>query len=156
MKFDSMTMAAEGPVAADVPQDGNASIDMTTFAPFFLIDGSCKALVLFEVNFREKAYIFKERAEEGWTGNGLDWNSVAQLVIAERLPKLADQFKYDSNVGFFYVSGTIASLTLLGYTLKIAFDDDHVLRDILFRAKLHDSGRGGATENLGSTSAQLR
>jgi hypothetical protein len=138
MDLDTMTTVFEGPTAVDIQQSENASIDMTTFKPFFLIDGYCKALVMFESNFKGKAYIFKERAEEGWTGNGLDWNSVAQVIIAEQLPKLADKFKFDSNVGLFSASGDIASLTLLGYTLKITFDDEHVLRDILFRTKLQD------------------
>ena len=138
MDLDTMTTAFEGPTTVGIQQGENASIDMTTFAPFFLIDGRYKALVLFESNFKGRAHIFKERAKEGWTGNGLDWNSVAQAVIAEKLPKFADKFTFDSNVGFFSVSGDLASLTLLGYVLKITFYDEHVLRDILFRAKLQD------------------
>lgn len=138
MKFDTMTRTDEAPEIVGIQRNGNDLVDMTTFAPFFLIDGNCRALVMLDASFAEKAHIFEERAEEGWSGNGLDWNSVAQVIIAEQLPKLASEFIFNSDVEFFSVSGTMASLTLLGNALKITFDDEHILRDILFRAKLQD------------------
>lgn len=138
MKLDTMTRIAEDPAIVGMPQGKSDLVDMTTFAPFFLIDGSCKALVLLDSSFEEKAEIFKERAELGWTGNGLDWNSVAQVIIAEQFPHLTDELTFASDADIFSVSGSKASLTVLGLALKITFDDDHILRDILFRAKLHD------------------
>ncbi|HWX02547.1 Imm51 family immunity protein [Collimonas sp.] len=137
MKLDSMTRTAERPAIVGIQRDRSDLVDMTTFAPFFLIDGSCRALVLLDASFQEKAHVFEERGDEGWSGNGLDWNSVAHVIIAEQLPKLANEFTFSSDADFFSVSGTMASLTLLGNALKITFDDEHVLRDILFRAKLH-------------------
>ncbi|PFH07804.1 immunity protein 51 of polymorphic toxin system [Collimonas sp. PA-H2] len=138
MSLDTMTSITEGPAIVGIQRDRSDLVDMTTFAPFFLIDGSCRALVLLDASFEEKAHIFEERSAEGWTGNGLDWNSVAQVIIVEQLPKLADELTFDSDASLFSASGDIASLTLLGNALKITFDDEHVLRDILFRAKLHD------------------
>lgn len=114
------------------------AVDNTTFAPFVLIAGNCKTLVLFDLNFEKKAHIFRERAEEGWTGNGRDWNAVAKVVIAEQLGEFSDEFTFDSDASLFVISGTRPHLTKLGNALKIVFDDDHILRDILFRAKLHD------------------
>ena len=153
MKLDTMTRTAEEQAIIGMPQGKSDLVDTTTFTPFFLIDGSCTALVLLDSSFEEKAHIFQERAEEGWTGNGLDWDSVAQVIIAEQLPHLAEELTFTSDADIFSVSGTRANLTMLGLALKITFDDDHILRDILFRAKLHDSGRSAITESLGSTPA---
>ncbi|AMP15741.1 Imm51 family immunity protein [Collimonas pratensis] len=138
MKLDTMTRTVENQAIIGMPQGKNELVDMTTFAPFFLIDGSCQALVLLDSSFEEKAHIFQERAEEGWTGNGLDWKSVAQAIIAEQLPQLTEELAFTSDADIFSVSGSRASLIMLGLALKITFDDDHILRDILFRAKLHN------------------
>lgn len=125
------------PSIACMQQEKNEAVDNTTFAPFILIAGNTKTLVLFDSNFEKKAHIFRERAEEGWTGNGRDWNAVAQVVIAEQLTELADKFTFDSDANLFFISGTRPHLAMLGQALKIVFDDDHILRDILLRAKLH-------------------
>jgi hypothetical protein len=138
MKLDTMTRIAEDQAIIGMPQGKSDLVDMTTFTPFFLIDGSCKALVLLDSSFEEKAHIFEEQAEKGWAGNGLDWTSIAQVIIAEQLPQLADELTFTSDADVFSVSGSKASLIKLGLALKITFDDDHILRDILFRAKLHD------------------
>jgi len=138
MKVDPTTSMAPGSPRASMPPGITESVDKTTFSPFILIDGNFKALVLFDSHFADRAYIFKERAEEGWTGNGCDWNAVAEVVIAEQLPQLADEFTFDSDANLLSISGTITNLTVLGHALKIVFDDDHILRDILFRAKLQN------------------
>lgn len=138
MKVDPTTSMAPDSSRASMPQEKTESVDKATFSPFILIDGNFKALVLFDAHFEDRAHIFKERAEEGWTGNGYDWNAVAQAVIAEQLPQLADEFTFDSDANLLSISGTIMNLTVLGHALKIVFDDDHILRDILFRAKLQD------------------
>ncbi|MGB7196422.1 MAG: Imm51 family immunity protein [Collimonas pratensis] len=122
----------------NMQQGKSDTVDNTTFAPFVLIAGNCEALVLFDFNFEKKAHIFRERAEEGWTGNGRDWNAVAQVVIAEQYAQLSDKFTFDSDASLFFISGTKPHLTMLGNALKTVFDDDLILRDILFRAKLHD------------------
>ncbi|HWW06380.1 Imm51 family immunity protein [Collimonas sp.] len=138
MKVDLIvTTAQDSPIICMQPE-GNESVDSTTFAPFILICGNCTALILFDFYCETKAHIFKERAGEGWTGNGRDWNSVAEVVIAEQLPQLADAFTFDSDASFFAIAGTKTNLTVLGHALKIVFDDDHILRDILFRARLQD------------------
>lgn len=119
-------------------QGESDAVDNITFAPFILIGGECTALVLFDFNFEAKEQIFKERAEEGWTGNGRDWNAVAEVVIAEQFPQLAGELTFDSDAYLFSISGSRTNLAKLGNALKIVFDDEHILRDILFRAKLHD------------------
>ena len=138
MKVDPTTNIAYGSSGASMPRGKTESVDITTFWPFILIDGDFKVLVLFDSHFEDKAHIFKERAEEGWTGNGCDWNAVAQAIIAERFPQLANEVIFESNTNLLLISGTTTSLTVLGHALKIVFDDDHILRDILFRAKLPD------------------
>jgi len=136
MKIDPITNLAQEPARVCLQQKEKESADITTFWPFILIEGNCTALVLFAPDFEAKAPIFKERAKEGWVGNGRDWNSVAQAIVKEQFHQLANEFTFDSDAGHFATYGTKVNLTVLGYALKIAFDDDHILRDILFRAKL--------------------
>jgi hypothetical protein len=138
MKVDPIITTTQDSPIVGRRQGGAEPIDNTTFAPFILVDGSCTALILFDFYFETKAHIFKERVGEGWTGNGRDWHSIAEVVIAEQLSQLADVFTFDCDANFFAISGTKTNLTVLGHALKIVFDDDHILRDILFRAKLQD------------------
>lgn len=114
----------------------DSTVDNLKFAPFMLIDGSPTSLVLFDFHFERKAHIFKEHAEPGWSGSGRDWNAVAQVIVAEQLPEAAGKLNFDSDASLFSVSGDKAAVVKLGSALKIAFDDEHVLRDILFRATL--------------------
>lgn len=136
MKIDSKISASSATPIVCMQQEGSEPVDNVTFAPFILINGACTALILFDFHFKTKSYLFEERKEEGWSGGGRDWNAIAQVIIAEQFPQLADRLVFDSDTSLFSISGTKADLTVLGHALKIAFDDDHILRDILFRAVL--------------------
>ncbi|GAC1319070.1 MAG: hypothetical protein NVS3B11_00550 [Collimonas sp.] len=142
MKIDQMANLAQDSAKVCMQQKEKESVDITTFSPFILIEGNCTALVLFDSSFEAKAHIFKEHAEEGWTGNSRDWSAVAQAVVAEQFPQLADEFTVDSDANLLSIFGTTPNLTVLGHALKIVFDDDHILRDILFRAKLPEQRSG--------------
>jgi Immunity protein 51 len=115
---------------------GDSTVDNLKFAPFMLIDGRPASLVLFDFHFELKARVFKAHARQGWSGNGRDWEAVAQVIIAEQLSATTGKFNFDSDATLFSVSGEKADVMKLGSALKTVFDDEYVLRDILFRARL--------------------
>lgn len=84
----------------------------------------------------EKLHVFEERADEGWSGNGYDWNSIAQVVLSEQLPDLQDEISFDPEAGMFSAQGSRPVLERLGAAMSSAFQNDEILRDLLSRAEL--------------------
>jgi len=121
-----------------LPAVADTTIDRRQFAPFMLIDGRLASLLLFDSHFEPKAGIFRE--QPGWCGNGRDWHAVAQQLIAEQLPESAGKFTFDSDASLFSVAGEKAEVSKLAGTLKMVFDDESLLRDILRRASLPGTG----------------
>jgi len=69
--------------------------DGTSYAPFILSGKDGKYWLLLSGNHMvEKSSIFEAHGE-GWLGNGYDWNSIAQVVMAERLPELDGELDFD-------------------------------------------------------------
>lgn len=118
------------------PTAGDSTVDKLTFAPFMLVDSMPASLVLFDFHFDAKAQVFQEQAAQGWRGSGRDWEALARLLIAEQLPEAAGKFSFDSDASLFSVAGEKADVMKLARALKIAFDDEAVLRDMLRRAVL--------------------
>jgi len=113
--------------------------DRTTYAPFVLMDeGKYRSLFLSDQFMADKFQIFDERAAAGWTGNGYDWNAIAQVVVAEQLPDLKDQFTYDPEAGMFSASGPRLALERLGTALQAVFQNDATLRELLKRVQPND------------------
>lgn len=123
------------------PTDNNASdtdrTDKTSYAPFVFVDeGAHRSLILSDQHMEVKFPIFDEKAGDGWSGNGYDWQSVAQVIVAERLPEFASELSFDSEAGMFAATGSRAALEKLGTAMQSAFRDDAALRDVLSRAEL--------------------
>lgn len=111
--------------------------DRTSYTPFILMDeGSSRSLFLSDRYMVEKTHIFEERADEGWNGNGYDWNSIAQVLVAEQLSDLKDELEFDPEAGMFSALGPRPALERLGLALAAAFHDESILRDLLSRAQL--------------------
>lgn len=111
--------------------------DRNSYAPFILMDrGGYRSLLLAEPGMEAKAHVFAERAAEGWSGNGYDWGSIAQVVVAERLPQLQGRLSFDPEAGMLSVSGERADLETLGTALRAVYRDDNDLRELLARAEL--------------------
>lgn len=111
--------------------------DRTTYAPFILMDAKGhRALLLTDEHMLEKTHVFEERADEGWSGNGYDWTSVADVIVAERMPELDGALERDPEAGMLSVIGPRAALERLGTELAQAFRDEDRLRDLLSRAVL--------------------
>lgn len=111
--------------------------DDSTYAPFVLMDtGVYRSLLLSDRHMLIKSHIFDERADEGWCGNGYDWNAIAQVVLAEQLPDLANELSFNPEAGMFSVSGSRSALEKLGVAMHAVFHNDNAIRDLLSRAEL--------------------
>ncbi|MEO6921208.1 MAG: Imm51 family immunity protein [Collimonas sp.] len=115
----------------------NLVTDSTTFMPFILIDGHCRALVMFDHYMAEKMHVFAERAGEGWSGNGDDWTSFAQILVVEKLFLSTEQVTYDSDADMFSARGTRSILEKLGFELQAIFKNDDAIRNLMSRVKVN-------------------
>ena len=113
-----------------------SNIDRSTYAPFLMMenDSGSFSLILSDHHMVEKCPIFEEN--EGWLGNGYDWNSVAQVVMAERLSDLEGKIDFDPEAGMFCAYGPRAPLDKLAAEMHKVWVDDSQLRDLLSRAEL--------------------
>ena len=68
----------------------------TAIAPFSWVEGETSvSLCLYDVgSFKQD--VFDRRADNGFEGNGgYDWASLARVFLAERLPQLEQQVRFD-------------------------------------------------------------
>jgi hypothetical protein len=107
--------------------------DSATFLPFILIDGHCRALVMFDSHMAFKRHIFLERSIEGWTGNGNDWTALAEVVVAECLCALTEPVAYDSSPDLFSARGCRSALEKLAFQLQAIYRNDDAIRDLMSR-----------------------
>lgn len=114
----------------------SSTTDSTTFLPFILIDGHSRALVMFDHHMALKYPIFAERAQDGWTGNGHDWTSLAQVIVAEQLCPTSEPIIYDSDADMFSARGSRSSLEKLGLELQAIYQNDDAIRDLMSRVTL--------------------
>ena len=107
--------------------------DNATFAPFILIEGDCRALVMFDYSMTLKSPIFLERSTEGWTGNGCDWTLLAEIVTAECLCPLTEPVTFDSDADLFSARGCRLTLEKLAFQLQAIYCNDDAIRDLMSR-----------------------
>ncbi|MDD3484179.1 Imm51 family immunity protein [Azovibrio restrictus] len=111
--------------------------DKATYAPFILLESQeFRSLMLSDLDMEERFHVFEERSDEGWSGNGYDWNSIAQVIMSEQLPDLMESISFDPEAGMFSAQGPRAALERLGAAMSSAFRDEEILRDLLSRAEL--------------------
>ena len=68
--------------------------------PFFWVDHESTASVCLNVG-EYKAEIFEARENEGFEGNGYDWESLARVFVEEQVPELSDKTDFDSEGSMF-------------------------------------------------------
>src|SRR5262249_37194554 len=112
---------------ANACEEDEMSADKTTFAPFLVAGGDLATLLLVDRDMGSKFALFEARR---WIGNGHDWASVARLVLAERLPELADVVRFDSEAGMFAAYGPRAAMMRLGAEMRDVYADDAALGDL--------------------------
>ncbi|HWX03080.1 Imm51 family immunity protein [Collimonas sp.] len=114
-------------------QEAGLTTDNATFIPFILIDGHCRALVMFDHSMAFKYHVFLERSAEGWSGNGVDWTALAEVVAAECLCALTEAVAYDSDADLFSARGCRSTLEKLAFQLQAIYRNDDAIRDLMSR-----------------------
>lgn len=57
------------------------------------------ATLVLWLNDDYKQNVFDTRQEEGFIGNGYDWNSLAIVFLEEKMPELMEVLSFDSEAG---------------------------------------------------------
>ena len=84
-----------------------------------------------------KNEIFEARYEEGFLGNGYDWQSLAVVFINEKMPELEEKIEFDSEAGLFCAySNDKSVMEQFAIAFKTACEDDVLIKDLFSRAEL--------------------
>lgn len=94
------------------------------------------SLVLW-LNEDYKQNVFDTRKEEGFIGNGYDWNSLAIVFLEEKMPELVDILSFDSDEGLFSIgSEEVEAVKRFALGFKAMCDDDTEMTDLISRGIL--------------------
>ena len=94
------------------------------------------SLVLW-LNEDYKQNVFDTRKEEGFIGNGYDWNSLAIVFLEEKMPELVDILSFDSDEGLFSIgSEEVEAVKRFALGFKAMCDDGTEMTDLISRALL--------------------
>ena len=106
-------------------------------APFSWVEHDKSfSLLLYKVG-EYKNEIFETRVDEGFEGGGYDWESLARVFLNEKMPKLAEIVKFDSEASMFCAySENAESLKLFAIEFKTACENDKLICDLFSRAEL--------------------
>ena len=105
-------------------------------APFRFLSYDDRNSLLLDVG-DYKVELFESRAEEGFEGNGYDWNSLAQVFVKEKAADLAGDIGFDPEGSMFCAySQNRAALEDFALRFHAACEDDVLIRDLFSRAEL--------------------
>jgi hypothetical protein len=111
-------------------EDFNARI-----APFYWVEHEGSFSLCLSALEGYKKEVFATRANEGFRGNGDDWDSLASVFLDEKTPELKDVLEFDPETGMFAAYSTDAdALAKFGLAFKDACEDDALIRDLFSRA----------------------
>ena len=95
------------------------------------------ATLVLWLNEDYKQNVFGTRQEEGFLGNGYDWNSLATVFLEEKMPELVDALSFVSEAGFFSIgSEDVEAVNKFAVGFKAMFNDESEMTDLLSRAIL--------------------
>ena len=81
--------------------------------------------------------VFDTREEEGFEGNGYDWESLALVFLEEKMPELSDAIDFDAEGSMFCAySSKVDALSRFALGLKEFCDDIEAMKDLFSRAEL--------------------
>lgn len=107
-----------------------------TIKPFFWVEHE-KSTSLCLSNLNYKAEIFDSRADEGFIGNGYDWESLALVFLEEKMPDLIDTVKFDPEADMFCAySSDSEALKKFALSFKEACENTELISELFSRAKL--------------------
>ena len=95
------------------------------------------ATLVLWLNEDYKQNVFDTRQEEGFLGNGYDWNSLATVFLEEKMPELVDSLSFDSEARLFSIgSEDVEAVKKFAVGFKAMCDDESEMTDLLSRAIL--------------------
>ena len=81
--------------------------------------------------------VFDTREEEGFEGNGYDWESLALVFLEEKMPELSDDIDFDPEGSMFCAySSKVDALSRFALGFKEFCDDIEAMKDLFNRAEL--------------------
>ena len=81
--------------------------------------------------------VFDTRADEGFAGNGYDWESLAKVYIEEKCPDLFEELEFDSEADMFCVySDSLEALKTFICGFKETCEDRDLIMEMFSRAEL--------------------
>lgn len=84
-----------------------------------------------------KSELFLSREDEGFIGNGYDWESLALVYLNECAPHLINAIEFDSEAEMFCVySSDRGSITEFAEGFTAAVSDDERAADLFSRAEI--------------------
>lgn len=104
--------------------------------PFFWVEHESTTSVCLNVG-EYKTEIFQSREDEGFEGNGYDWESLARVFVEEQVPELSESIDFDSEGSMFCAysnnKGTLEKFIL---QFKEACENKELIMDLFSRAEL--------------------
>ena len=102
------------------------------------------ATLVLWLNDDYKQNVFDTRQEEGFVGNGYDWNSLATVFLEEKMPELMEVLSFDmevlsfdSEAGLFSIgSEDVEAVKKFAIGFKALCDDESKMIDLFSRATL--------------------
>ena len=95
------------------------------------------ATLVLWLNDDYKQNVFDTRQEEGFIGNGYDWNSLAIVFLEEKMPELMEVLSFDSGAGLFSIgSEDVEAVKKFAVGFKALCDDEGEMTDLFSRAIL--------------------
>ena len=95
------------------------------------------ATLVLWLNEDYKQNVFDTRQEDGFIGNGYDWNSLATVFLEEKMPELVDALSFDSEAGLFSIgSEDVEAVKKFAVGFKALCDDESEMADLLSRVIL--------------------
>ena len=104
--------------------------------PFKLISYDSGNSLLLNVG-EYKTEIFEKRKDEGFEGNGYDWESLAKVFLDEKLPDLKDKIGFDPEGSMFCAySKDLEALKEFAVSFYNACENEDLIEDLFSRAIL--------------------
>jgi hypothetical protein len=104
--------------------------------PFFWVEHENSVSVCLNVG-EYKDEIFQTRENEGFEGNGYDWESLARVFVEEQVPELSDKIDFDSEGSMFCAySKDKEALKRFILQFKEACENHVLIMDLFSRAEL--------------------
>ena len=105
--------------------------------PFRFSSDEEQASLILEAGIGYLKELFLSREDDGFSGNGYDWESLAEIFLAEVYEGEDDSFEFDSEADLFVVySEDAESLADFALAFKDACEDAGLIADLFSRAEL--------------------